>query len=297
MKILGVTHTAPVFEVPRGACDCHVHVFGPAAQFPFAPERKYTPGPASLEELLALHRVLGFQRVVVVHPSTYGTDNSCTVDAVRRMGARARGVAVIDDGTSDKTIAVMHAAGVRGVRVNLETYGAHDPIAAREAIRSAAARVAPLGWHVQVFTNLDVIDALHDEVMTLAVPLVVDHFGRADAAKGIAQPGFAALVSLVKSGRTYVKLSAPYRISVQPDYADAAQIARALIEANPDRMLWGSDWPHPGGQPGQARRPDVVEPFHPVDDGAALNGLASWTENAAELRKILVENPARLYGF
>jgi predicted TIM-barrel fold metal-dependent hydrolase len=232
-----------------------------------------------------------------VHPSPYGTDNSCTVDAVRCMGARARGVGVIDSATSDKSLAVMHAAGVRGVRVNLETHGAHDPVAAHEAIRSAAARVAPLGWHVQVFTNLGVIDALHDALMSLPVPLVVDHFGRADAAQGPVQPGFAALVSLAKSGKAYVKLSAPYRISALPDHADAAPIARALIAANPDRMLWGSDWPHPGGPPGQARRPDVIEPFRPVDDGAALNRLASWTGNGADLRKVLVENPARLYDF
>lgn len=195
MGILGVTHSAPAFGVPAGACDCHVHVFGPVEKFPFAPHRVFTPGPAPVEDLIALQGALG------------------------------------------------------------------------------------------------------EVIQSLPVPLVVDHFGRPDAAKGISQQGFAALLALVKSGKVYVKLSAPYRISVQPDYADAADVARALIEANPDRMLWGSDWPHPGGRPGVPRRPELIEPFRPEDDGAALNRLRSWTSDAAQLRKILCESPARLYGF
>jgi predicted TIM-barrel fold metal-dependent hydrolase len=290
-------HTAPAFEVPAGACDCHVHVFGPADRFAFAPDRRYTPGPASVEDLMALQRTLNLERVVIVQPSVYGSDNACTIDALRRLGACARAVAVIDGATSDAALRAMHEAGVRGLRLNLETTGKHDPVLARELLVQAVARVAPLGWHVQVYTSLAVIAALGETIQSLPVPLVVDHFGRADAAKGISQPGFDALVALVKSGKVYVKLSAPYRISAQPDYADAAPIARALIEANPDRMLWGSDWPHPGGKPGEPRRPEVIEPFRPEDDGAALNRLRSWTPDRVRLRKILVENPARLYGF
>lgn len=297
MRILGVGHTTPAVALPAGACDCHVHVFGPVEKFPFAPNRVFTPGPAPLEELIALQRALGLERVVIVQASSYGTDNRCALHALRRLGGRARGVAVIDASPSDATLEEMHKAGMRGVRVNLETFGVHDPVAARELLTQTAARVAPLGWHVQVFTNLSVIDALREAIQSLPIPLVVDHFGRVDAAKGISQQGFAALVALVKSGRVYVKLSAPYRISAQPDYADAAAIARALIEANPDRMLWGSDWPHPGGSPGVARRPDLIEPFLAEDDGAALNRLRSWTSDAAQLRRILCENPARLYGF
>jgi predicted TIM-barrel fold metal-dependent hydrolase len=297
MTLLGVTHSTPAFDMPSGACDCHVHVFGPIARYPFAAERMFTPGPASVEDLVALQRTLGLERVVIVQPSPYGTDNACMLDAVQRLGARARAVAVIDAATSDAALKDMDRAGVRGVRLNLETFGGHDPAVAGETLRATASRVAPLGWHVQIFTNLAVIDPLREAIQSLPVPLVVDHFGRKDAAQGISQPGFATLVSLVKSGRIYVKLSAPHRMSAQPDYADAAAIARALIDANPERMLWGSDWPHTGGRPGVPRRPEVIEPFRPEDDGAALNRLQSWTSGTAQLRKILVENPARLYGF
>jgi len=292
--ILGITHTAPRFDVPEGACDCHVHVFGPAARYSLDPGRAYTPGDASVEELLALHDALGIARVVIVHPSPYGTDNRCTVDASRRLGARARAVAVIDARTSAAELEDMHRAGVRGVRVNLETGGLHDPGAARALLEEAAARVAPLGWHVQTYTNLDVIAALHGVLMALPVTLVVDHFGRARAAAGTGQRGLPELLSLMRAGRAYVKISAAHRVSDVPDYPDAAPLARAFFEASPDRVIWGSDWPHPGG----ARRdPAAIEPFNPVDDGAALNRLADWFPDPAARRRILVENPARLYGF
>ncbi|TPG57835.1 hydrolase [Roseomonas nepalensis] len=291
---MGVAHSPVAFEVPAGACDCHVHVFGPAARYPLDPARAYTPGDASVEELLALHDALGIERVVIVHPSPYGTDNRCTLDAARRLGERARAVAVIDEGTADAALEGMHADGVRGVRVNLETAGQHDPAAARSLLERAAARVAPLGWHVQTYTNLGVIAALHEALLALPVPLVVDHFGRARAAQGPGQVGFGALLSLLRAGRAYVKISAPHRISDQPGAADAGALARALFEANPDRVVWGTDWPHPGG----ARRdPAAVEPFDPIDDGAALSRLADWFPDPVARRRILVENPARLYGF
>lgn len=297
MNVLGVAQTAPAFDLPRGACDCHTHIFGPADRFPFSPQRVYTPGAASIEDLLALHGALGLDRVVIVHPSPYGADNACTIDALRRLGARARGVAVIDATTSDAALREMHAAGVRGVRVNLETGGVHDPAAARRLLQEAASRAAPLGWHVQTYTNLAVIAALHDAMLALPTTLVIDHFGRAQAAQGLAQPGFAELLSLVRRGKAYVKLSAPYRISEQPDHPAAAAIARALIDANPDRVVWGTDWPHPGGTLRTAAERDKIEPFIPVDDGRALNRLAEWVGDAARLAKILVGNPARLYGF
>lgn len=243
-----------------------------------------------------MQRALRLERVVVVQPSPYGTDNACTVDALRRLGDRARGVAVVDGETGDAALRELHAAGVRGVRVNLETAGVDDPAIARARLEVAAARVAPLGWHVQTYTNLAVLAALHDALLALPATLVVDHFGRARAAAGVGQPGFDALLSLVRHGNAYVKLSAAYRVSERADWADVAPLARALIEANPDRMLWGSDWPHPGGS-GGPRRPDVVEPFWPVDDGLALNRLRQWTSSPAQLHRILVENPRRLYGF
>ncbi len=296
--LLGVRHAALDFAMPAGACDCHTHVFGPAARFGFDPARRYTPGDAVAAELLAHQRLLGLDRVVIVQPSPYGSDNACTVDGITALGpAMARGVAVIDEATTDAALAAMHAAGMRGVRVNLETAGQSDPAVAATALRWAADRVAPLGWHVQTFTRLAVIEALEATLAALPVPLVVDHFGHARAEAGTAQPGLAALLRLLGSGRAYLKLSAPHRVAADPDGPAAAALARALIAANPDRMLWGSDWPHPGGRPGARPPPEVIEPFNPIDDGAALNRLARWAEDEALLHRILVANPARLYGF
>jgi predicted TIM-barrel fold metal-dependent hydrolase len=293
-QILGVLHTSPAFEVPRNACDCHVHIFGPADKFPYSRKRLYTPGDASIEDLLSLHRALHIDRVVIVQPSPYAADNSCTVDAVRKLGDRARGVAVIDDTVSARTLADMHAVGIRGVRVNLESYGESDPAVAGRQLQQAAARVAPLGWHVQTYTNLAILSALHATILALPTTLVVDHLGRPQAARGTAQPGFESLLALLRSGKVYVKISAPYRISLEPHYPDAAPLVRAMIDANPDCVVWGTDWPHPGGV---RRDPAVIEPFGPEDDGEALNRLAGWTKNRAELQKILVDNPARLYQF
>jgi predicted TIM-barrel fold metal-dependent hydrolase len=298
--IHGVTHTAPAFDVPAGACDSHVHVFGPFDRFPLSPGRRYTPGPALVEDLLALQRALRLSRVVVVQASPQGTDNACLVDALRRLpagGSQARGVAVIDGATTDAELEAMHEAGVRGVRVNLESQGEYDPAVARRLLQEAARRAAPLGWHVQTYTTLPVLAPLRDTILALPVPLVVDHFGRPTAAAGTGQPGFDVLLALVRAGKAYVKLSAAYRISEHPDCADAGVLARALAEANPDRVLWGTDWPHPGGGPRAPELVQVVEPSIPIDDGRALNRLHEWIGDPARLRKILVDNPARLYDF
>jgi predicted TIM-barrel fold metal-dependent hydrolase/predicted NBD/HSP70 family sugar kinase len=289
--------TAVAFAVPEGACDCHVHVFGSAAEFPFAAQRGYTPPPASAEELLALQQALHLSRVVIVQPSVYGSDNSCTLDGMRRMGARARGVAVIDERTTKAALDKMHAAGIRGVRVNLATAGESDPSQARRNLAAAVKRVAPLGWHVQVYTELSVIAALAGEVPSLGVPIVFDHFGGAQAEGGVDQAGFAELLALVGGGHAYVKVSAAYRSSEKaPAYGDVAPLARALIAANPERILWGTDWPHPhAARPGAAL--DRITPAYDIDDGLALNQLRSWAPSAALRRKILVDNPARLYDF
>ena len=285
------------FRVPPGACDCHVHVFGSAEEFPFVASRGYTPPPASADDLLKLQNALGLSRVVIVQPSVYGTDNSCTLDGIRRLGLeRARGVAVIDDKTTDAALKEMHAAGIRGVRVNLETGGVSDPAISRRDLRAAIERVAPLGWHVQVYTRLSVVEAVQDDVMQAAVPVVFDHFGGAQAAGGVDQPGFAALLALVGSGKAYVKVSGHYRSSTKaPAFDDVAPLARALIAANPERILWGTDWPHPHhADPGKEMEPT---PSFDIDDGLALAQLPRWAPTAATRRKILVDNPARLYGF
>jgi predicted TIM-barrel fold metal-dependent hydrolase len=293
-----IRRTPPAFAVPPGACDCHTHVFGPPTQFPFAPQRSYTPGEASLEELLALQRDLHLDRVVIVQPSVYGTDNSCTVDALRRLDGRGRAVAVIADDITQAELEALHRAGVRGVRLNLATAGVNDPDVARRRLAATTARIAPLNWHVQIYTDMAVIAALQADLEALKVPLVIDHFGGAQAALGPTQPGFAALLALVRAGKAYVKLSAPYRSSsLRPDYADVASLAAPLIAANPARMLWGSDWPHPGGGHKRGQSIEEIEAFFPEDDGRTLNLLAEWAPDPALRRRVLVDNPALLYDF
>jgi predicted TIM-barrel fold metal-dependent hydrolase/predicted NBD/HSP70 family sugar kinase len=290
--------TAVNFAVPAGACDCHVHVFAAASEFAFVASRGYTPPPASPDELLKLQNALNLSRVVIVQPSVYGADNSCTLDGMRRLGPeRARGVAVIDAKTTDAELKEMHAAGIRGVRVNLETSGQTDPAQSRRNLAAAVKRVAPLGWHVQVYTRLSVVEALRGDVMKLSVPIVFDHFGGAQAASGVAQPGFSALLELVASGKAYAKVSGHYRSSVQaPAFDDVAPLARALIAANPDRIVWGTDWPHPHHALAGKELSELTPSFD-IDDGLALNQVARWAPTAATRRKILVDNPARLYDF
>lgn len=267
-----------------------MHVFGPAGRFSFSKNRTYTPPEASVDELLRFQRALELERVVIVQPSPYGTDNSCTLEALRTLGSRARGVAVIDNHFSRTYLEEMHAQGIRGIRVNLETGAERDPAVARRAIEAAARRVEPLGWHVQVYTDLAVISSLYDVILGLKIPLVVDHFG---LPKG--EEGFDSLIELVRRGRAYVKLSAPQRFATQPDCADAAPFARALAKANPDRVVWGSDWPHPAAR--RSGGPGQIHAFDAIDDARALDRLAEWLPDSNLLQKILVENPARLYDF
>ena len=288
--------TAINFDVPSHACDCHTHIFGDPRKFPFPSNRRYTPEAALPAEMTALHRKLHLERVVIVTPSVYGTDNSASLYGMKVRGAAARGVAVIDEKTGTRELAAMARAGMRGIRLNLATAGISDPGAARQQFQAAEVRVKPLGWHIQIFTSLEVISSLKDLVLNSTVPVVFDHFGGAEAAHGIGQPGFADLLDLVRSGRAYVKISAAYRASIQgPNYADAARLAAALIAANPDRVLWGTDWPHPNSAGGGPIA--EVTPLLPIDDGRLLNELALWAPDRAALKKILVENPARLYEF
>jgi predicted TIM-barrel fold metal-dependent hydrolase len=291
--------TAVAIEVPPGACDCHVHVIGDQQRFPMAPDRVYTPPAASPDELLELQRRLRFDRVVIVQPSFYGVNNAATLDGLRQLGPqRARGVAVINDKTSPAALDDMVKAGIRGIRLNLETTGEVDPAASGRKLYAAIRQIEGRGWHVQVYTRLPVIAALAAELAALPVPLVIDHFGGAQAALGPQQPGFDALLALVRSGKAYVKISGAYRVSrLAPDYADAAPLALALIAANPERIVWGTDWPHTDSARPPGRPATDVSPFQPIDDGRLLNQLPSWAPQPAIRRQILVDNPARLYGF
>ena len=286
------------FDVSAGACDCHTHVFGDPARYALAGDRVYTPEPASIEEMRALHRALRMDRVVIVQPSIYGTDNACTLDAVRQLGSRARAVVVIDGRMSAAALDAMHKAGARGIRINLATSGQTDPAAARHLLQTAVEQLAGRPWHIQMYTTLPVIEAIRDQVAASPIPIVFDHFGGAQASPGIDQPGFAALQGLVRSGKAYVKISGAYRSSnAQPDYADVAPLAKALIAANPQRIVWGSDWPHPDSSRVAGRKATDIAPLLQIDDGRLLNQLAVWTPDAARRKLILVDNAARLYGY
>ena len=286
------------FEIPAGACDCHTHIHPDPARFPFFEGRVYTPELASPEEMTALHKALRMERVVIVTPSIYGPDNSPTLFGMKARGATARGVAVIDDKTPESDLDAMHKAGFRGIRLNLATGGTNDPTIGRARLQAGIERVKARGWHVQMFTNLAMISAIKDIVAASPVPLAFDHFGGAQAALGVEQPGFADLVELVKSGKAYVKISGAYRASkLAPDYADCISLAQALIAANADRIVWGTDWPHPDSVTPPGKQPTEVTPLFQIDDGRLLNQLPVWAPDAAVRKKILVDNPAKLYGF
>ena len=286
------------FDVPAHACDCHTHIHGDVETFPFFRGRVYTPGPASPEEMAALHKALHIERVVIVTPSVYGTDNSASLFGMKARGATARGVAVIDDKTTEAQLDTMHADGFRGIRINLATDGVNNPDVGRARFTAAIERMKARGWHVQLYTTLSMISAIRDLVLASPVPAVFDHFGGVEASLGLEQPGFADLVALVKSGKAYVKISGAYRSSnLAPDYQDMAPYARALIAANTDRIVWGTDWPHPDSAQVEGRKATDIAPVPAIDDGALLNQLPVWAPDANVRKKILVDNPARLYGF
>jgi len=282
------------FTVPKGACDCHTHVFDP--RFPFSATRTYTPESATVPEIRELHSKLHTDRVIIVQPSVYGTDNSCTLDAMKQLGKNARGVAVIDEKTTKTALEEMDRAGIRGVRINLGISGQTNPHVAPQRLKAALDQIKGRNWHVQMYVPLAVAATLLDDVMSASVPVVFDHFAGAQAAGGVDQTGFDRVLKMLQAGKAYVKLSGAYRASkLAPDYPDAAVLAKALIAANPQRILWGTDWPHPDTAPG--RKPAEVSPLLTIDDGRLLNLLATWAPDAAQRKTILVDNPARLYGF
>ncbi|HEV3372898.1 MAG TPA: amidohydrolase family protein [Xanthobacteraceae bacterium] len=286
------------FDVPADACDCHTHIFGDPLAFPFFAGRVYTPPSALPEEMAAFHRALRVRRVVIVTPSVYGADNSATLYGMRARGRDARGVAVIDDRTSESDLDAMAAAGFCGVRLNLATDGHNDPALACRRFEAMLPRASVRNWHIQIFTNLAVIAAIKELVIASPVPVVLDHFGGAQAALGTAQTGFADLVELVRSGKAYVKISGAYRASTMaPDYSDAAPLAQALIATNAQRIVWGTDWPHTNSTTPAGRKVSDVTPLFAIDDGRLMNQLPIWAPDPATRKAILVDNPARLYGF
>jgi predicted TIM-barrel fold metal-dependent hydrolase len=287
--------TAVNFDVPAGACDCHTHIHGDTTQFPFFAGRVYTPEMALPEEMAALHKALRMQRVVIVTPSVYGIDNSATSYGMKARGNDARGVAVIGDKTTDAEIDNLARLGYKGIRLNLATGGTKDPSEGRRRFLAAAERVKSRNWHIQINTTLPMIAAMKDTLAASPVPLVFDHYGNAKEELGVQQPGFSDMVDLVRSGKAYVKISVT--AGPRENYGYFTPLAQMLIAANVDRILWGTNWPHPNSTTPPGRKPTDLTPLWKVDDGLVLNLLPVWAPDAATRKKILVDNPAKLYGF
>lgn len=245
--------------------------------------------------MLAMHKRLGVDRVVIVTPSVYGTDNAATLYGIKEYGRGARGIAVIDAKTPESDLKAMAAMGVRGVRVNLGGPGAAVE-GAKEKLAQALDRVSGLGWHVQLYAGLNVVEAVEDTILRAPLPIVIDHVAGALPAQGVEQKGFASLLRLVKAGKAYVKVTHRFLPSgTGPDYRDSAAILKALLKANRERVLWGTDWPHPDSGRVPGRKPTDLAPFEKVDDVAWLERTIGWLGGAKD--EVLVENPGRLYGY
>ncbi len=271
----------PAFRLPPQACDAHCHVFGPADRFPYAPERRYTPADAPKEMLSALHAHLGIGRAVIVQASCHGADNGAMLDAIASRPASYHGVAIADERFDDKALARLHEGGVRGVRFNFVRHlgGAPD----MDVFHRMVERIKPLGWHVVLHVDAPDIVPLSAMMRKLPIPFVIDHMGRVDATLGAEQPAFRALLDLVRMERCWVKVSGAERISKHP-FTAAIPIARALVEAAPDRVLWGTDFPHPNLK-------------EPVDEADLVDLIPLFAPTPDAQRRLLVDNPARLYGF
>jgi 2-pyrone-4,6-dicarboxylate lactonase len=275
---------SPKVKAPPGSCDTHAHVFGPPSQYPLSPKRGYNPPEASPESYHHLLATLGVSRAVLVQPSVYGTDNTAMLDAVARDPVNKRAVVAVTATVSDDELAAFHAAGARGIRVNLVDPGGM-PFASLADVGRFAERLAPLGWHVEYLVHVHDFPEI-DALAAMPVETVVGHFGYMPAANGIDHPGFQRFLKLFKGGRIWVKMTAPYRITAREHvpYDDIAPFARALREVRPDRLLWGSDWPH------------VINKKPMANDADMFDHIADWLPDDALRRQVLVDNPKRLYG-
>lgn len=272
----------PNLTLPPNSADCHCHVFGPREKYPWAANRLYTPPPVTLDHYLAMLDATGFARGVMVQTGLYGIDNRFIVDAIKAHAKRLRAIALIDETFSDRALRDLAEAGVRGFRVNrtAKTGLAFD------VARRLAERTKHLGWHVQFLLDIEDHPDIDRLLGNFPTEVVIDHMGRPDPKKGVGAPGFQALIRLLQSGRGWAKLSAPYRTSHEaPPYRGITPFAQALVAAAPDRLVWGSDWPHV-----------LLETTMP-NDGDLVGQIAVWVPDEAVRRRILVDNPERLYGF
>jgi len=290
-----LSHSAPDFPVPAGACDCHVHVFGDPSRFPLDAARRYTPEMATDDQLRRHLELLRLDRVVLVQPSPYGTDNACMLETMASLGERARGVAVLPAGVDDTLVTALHASGMRGLRYNLCSSDYGDTANVKALLRSAAQQLGRHGWHIQLYQTLDLIPALYEDLRNLSVPVVLDHFGGGLYAESENDVRLQQLLELMSSGRVYVKLSAPYLGPEQGPAIPFGRLVQLFLQAGPERVLWASNWPHPKAPAGGPRSPEGIEPLHQADDGAALNKIAELASREGVLDKLLVANPDRLY--
>ncbi len=271
----------PKLRLPRLSCDAHHHIFGPYAQYPMQAERSYTPPEATLADYRRMCQTLGIERSVLVHPSIYGTDLSSLVGILAQCRDWMRGVAVVDASVDDKTLAMLDAAGVRGVRFNV-LYKGGTPL---EQARAIGERVARLGWHVQLLIDLGAHPSFYEDWRDFPATIVVDHMGHMAAGHGVNAPGFQGMLRLLAEGRCWVKLSGTYRTSaLAHPYPDTLAFVEALVRTNPEQLVWGTDWPHPAVQ---------VMP----NDGDLADLVPVWLTSEALREQVLVRNPARLYGF
>ena len=276
----------PTNVVPDLACDTHMHICGPESRFAYSDERIYTPPDALLTSYLELTDKLGIERVVFVQPSIYGTDNAAMLEAMRASPLPCRGIAVIADDVDEPALQALHEAGVRGVRLNLVDTADKTSTLPVDDIRALAERVAPFGWHIELLLHADDYPDLDTQLAGLPVDLVFGHLGYLRPGADFADPGFQALLRLLERGQSWVKLTGPYRLTRQGlPYAAVAQFAEALVRTAPERLIWGSDWPH------------VMVKTSMPNDGELLDLLFGWVGNVKVTRRILVDNPADLYDF
>jgi D-galactarolactone isomerase len=272
----------PRLKAPPSTCDTHMHIYD--GRYPTAPTAAFTPPDASVADYLKVRARLGIARTVVVQPSTYGKDNSCTLAAIAALGDNARGIAVIDDTVTDAELDRLTKAGMRGVRFHMLPGGALP----WEILETVAARVKNFGWHVQLQLDGRTLPDREPQLKKLTGTLVIDHVGKFLEPVPTDHPGMKVILRFLENGRTWVKLSAPYEWSKagSPNYSDVGKLASTLAKAAPDRMLWGTNWPHP--TPGGGPKPD---------DAWMLDMMAEWIPDETNRRKALADNPARLYGF
>jgi len=274
----------PKFTPPPLACDAHCHIFGPGSKFPYAKDAAYEPPDSPFEALQKLHSILGIQRAVIVHASCHGSDMRATLDGIARSKGAYRGTAIIDEKYKDSDFERMHEGGIRAVRFNFVKHLGGRPDMA--FFNKTVERVKAMGWHL--ILHLDATDLLEFDGLfkRIPVPMVIDHMGRVKAAGGLEQPAFKVLLGWMKQENFWVKVCGAERVSsMGPPFTDAVPFAQALIAAAPDRILWGTDWPHPNVG------------AHMPNDGDLVDLFAQMAPDPATQRKILVENPARLYGF